>query len=718
MTNKTLSTLVAIQLLILSIYAVSVFDLTNNLNLLYTGNTRIVLTSTDGITPSQRDYFLDYLLQAGIHVSRHIYSDRSSTLNLYTSNIDIGNRLPTNSMDRITLGSNRLISAIRYLMFDFYERVDTTIYDIRAYPYAADGPYLIYTTDIVEINKILNMLYDNGIDAVVTEINNRSLIQIFIPIAFVFFMHFALLHIFIFACVFILLIQYAINQLKSSTILLIHGYSNLSLTKTIFLNSVKIFKLPFLLATIVFFVYGLFVIGYSPLYMMFLSLYFIFAVLLLICFYISIISFVIHICLYNINSNSILKGKKPFYYIQISNYMFRTFFMIFIIITFFQVLLNIELVHNRISMQADWDRTYHIYRFIPNFGNFHPDNLEREFEIFDDLVWLHEHLSQQYNSFIMDSTMFLSREIWGSIDNGNFLGPDIFTSIRVSPNYFRFNPIFSANNLPIENEIIIDDSVLNIIVPISLKPYKDIIWYEYLNLFYFNKVGVANIYNREFGLELNATSIDDLYVNIIFAKNNQIYFAPNARTRFEENINIVDPIVIIYTGSEHPSFLFSNFMTSYFLNTGADGSFDDLLSILDISGLARGHFQFESVYNENASFILRLSGEYIRHISLLILLTTMSFVITYILMRNFAEKNRYLLYLKMLLGFGFWKRNKVFIISMFVINTISVAILVIMFDIGIVPFLLCFYVIDFITYGLVERVIVNKPFSYVVKGEH
>ncbi len=65
---------------------------------------------------------------------------------------------------------------------------------------------------------------------------------------------------------------------------------------------------------------------------------------------------------------------------------------------------------------------------------------------------------------------------------------------------------------------------MNIIVPNSKKGLEKDIKNTFLDYFYFQKVEVANIYNKALDLPAVALSKEDLSVNIIYAENNQDYF--------------------------------------------------------------------------------------------------------------------------------------------------------------------------------------------------
>jgi len=718
MGKKLLHILFFIQLTTLAIFAVSVFNMTNVLNILYNGNARISLASADaeGINLHERDFLLNHLYDKGIHISRHIYSDHYN-VTIYTTDTAISNRLPTNGRMQTNLTPNFVISAIGSLLFDFYERLNVTVSNINESSLAAEGVYSISLTDPIEINNLVETLNHNSLPVVLIQINNRSIVEIFLLMSFAFFTQFTALHVFMLLCTFIILIQYAIGQLKSGAVLLMHGHSSISLAKSIALNTTKLFFVPYLVASILFFAYGLFIIGYSAIFMLLLLLYFSVACLALLCVYITFIYAITHICLRNISANNILKGRKPYFFIHISNNILRIFVFIFLFTTLGTVLADIEASRNRVSMQPTWGRAQHIHRMRISFIGGQPDRLDIEFYGLKDLVSLHEYLSENHNSFIMNSQGHFHREFFNRAYEYDDLLDSLFLYVRVSPNYFYFNPIFSVDGTPVEDRLIIDDNVLNILVPVAFKPYHDFIIAEYLYLFYFNKVRVDNIYNSELGLNLNRTPKEDLSVNIIYVKNNQTYFTFNTRMRYEENINLTDPLVIVHTGSEHASFLLASFGTSYFLYSREYNLYNELSLALERHNRLSIPI-FESVYEENANVVLMFKGEVVRNIAFIILLALMGFVITYILSVSHIEKNKYEIYVKSLFGHGFCKRNEKFLTSFFiysfVIATASVAIM----GAAILLLLLCFFTIDLLIYAFIEQMAVSKTFSTVIKGEH
>ena len=89
-------------------------------------------------------------------------------------------------------------------------------------------------------------------------------------------------------------------------------------------------------------------------------------------------------------------------------------------------------------------------------------------------------------------------------------------SVQVSREYFKWNPIETADGSELEKQIVQDDLTLNLLVP---KQYHDMeqeilaVWREY---FYFEKVEAENYYNeiagREERLDITKDQLAVIYI--------------------------------------------------------------------------------------------------------------------------------------------------------------------------------------------------------------
>lgn len=141
-------------------------------------------------------------------------------------------------------------------------------------------------------------------------------------------------------------------------------------------------------------------------------------------------------------------------------------------------------------------------------------------------------------------------------------------SVRVSREYFKWNPIETADGSELAVQIVQDDLTLNLLVP---EQYRDLeqeilaAWREY---FYFEKVEAGNYYNETEQMDI---SEDQLTINIIYVKDGQRYFTYRSDCASSDGSWITDPLVQIYTGNIHCSYAHS-FLTQWTYIPSESGS--------------------------------------------------------------------------------------------------------------------------------------------------
>lgn len=137
-------------------------------------------------------------------------------------------------------------------------------------------------------------------------------------------------------------------------------------------------------------------------------------------------------------------------------------------------------------------------------------------------------------------------------------------SIRVSKNYFRYNPIETADGSDPTESLVYDDLTLNLLVPEAYREMEDQILRAYRDIFYFEKVTAANdIAGLAGDPERVELGIEDLVIHIIYVKDGQKYFTYRADCAPDTGNYITDPVVQIYTGNIHCNYAHS-FLTQWF----------------------------------------------------------------------------------------------------------------------------------------------------------
>lgn len=171
-------------------------------------------------------------------------------------------------------------------------------------------------------------------------------------------------------------------------------------------------------------------------------------------------------------------------------------------------------------------------------------------------------------------------------------------SIRVSKNYFNFNPIETADGSNLFEEIIYDDTTLNILVPEKYQSMEEQIIEAYRAHFYFEKATATENYNLLAGIdEQMDISEDDLSIHIIYVKDDQQYFTFNAECACQTDNLITDPIVEIYTYNVHCNYAHSFMSQWVYFSSDAGSEENAFKEILPYVKECGAEDSFQKVYS-------------------------------------------------------------------------------------------------------------------------
>ena len=136
-------------------------------------------------------------------------------------------------------------------------------------------------------------------------------------------------------------------------------------------------------------------------------------------------------------------------------------------------------------------------------------------------------------------------------------------SVQVSREYFKWNPIETADGSELAEQIVQDDLTLNLLVPEQYRDMEQEILSAWREYFYFEKVEAENDYNELAGrTERLDIAENQLTVNIIYVKDGQRYFTYRSDCASADGSWITDPLVQIYTGNIHCNYAHS-FLTQW-----------------------------------------------------------------------------------------------------------------------------------------------------------
>ncbi len=173
-------------------------------------------------------------------------------------------------------------------------------------------------------------------------------------------------------------------------------------------------------------------------------------------------------------------------------------------------------------------------------------------------------------------------------------------SIRVSKNYFRYNPIETSDGNDLIKQIIYDDLTLNVLVPEKYCDMEDEIIEAYRRNFFFEKVQAENDYNEMAGIDERLDiATESLNINVIYVKDGQSYFIFRSDCAPATDNIIIDPVVQIYTSNIHRNYahsFLSQWTYFYSEKVTADEAYRDIAADVEACGAAESLQRVVSVY--------------------------------------------------------------------------------------------------------------------------
>lgn len=235
------------------------------------------------------------------------------------------------------------------------------------------------------------------------------------------------------------------------------------------------------------------------------------------------------------------------------------------------------------------------------------DSTSKYLEIAERSARLFPLLEENVNAFVMDAYNYQSIDDEGTPlykMNGMDYPEEIDPSghcIRVSKNYFQFNPIETADGNNLVEQIVYDDLTLNVLVPEKYRDMEEEIIAAYREQFYFEKVKATNDYNQMAGIDtVLDIPVESLDINIIYVKDGQRYFTFRSDCAVATDNWIDDPIVMIFTSNIHCNYVHS-FMSQwlYFYSDekDAESAYQDIAPYVLQCGAENSIQQVTSAYN-------------------------------------------------------------------------------------------------------------------------
>jgi len=735
--KKLIGILFTIQLCILFFYGMFFFHV-ESYNRIFVDDTISIVVDFRGDVDSFHR-FIGLLYEEELTVTKPIpFSESGDVLHMYATDVTLAGKVVLRHGRLPAYGTNEFIDTRDTSEENQVGIIDNILpgYEIRISHLSSplnfnmDGGYLFHNTPLEVVEALVDRItpYVFEVNVFSWEFENSAWISLMSGIAQPFqaiegvwemvglFLTISLALIFS-------ILQYSFQYIRRSVIFKIHGFSIWCILKSVTFSLLPSLILGGFLAFALLYMYAR--IMRFHLFLPEVTLFFLIIALVLILVKMLITNLFIAICMQIVSQTIVLKGRKFNPPMIVITHLLKGAFSIFFIFSVFATLLSARALQTRLNARELWDDTHNVYRIhAQRPGNW---NMEIEMEIVSNLKNLYTYLTMYHNGFIIDGYRMSA-----ILEDGfePYFDSNMAPPFELSPNAHRIdinrtfleqNPIETINGTHILDQIILDPFVWNLVVPEALRPYEETLYALYLEEFYFQKIFVTEMYAQEMNLPVDdQVTLDDLSLNIIYVYNDQYYFTFNEFNMITTGGQLMDPVAAIFIpGNTHESKLFGLFQQSFYFRSehDAQGAFESISPFIESNGLAEVIRFAVPVYSGFRQSLLNLTQQLIRLTILFFLIIATNLAVSYYLMVNYFEANKFELVIKRNFGFHILKRNQNLLITYlsYSIPVVFLARLLFGWEVFIVAgvFLIC----DISIALFFEKRLMKKSFAEIMKGE-
>lgn len=174
-------------------------------------------------------------------------------------------------------------------------------------------------------------------------------------------------------------------------------------------------------------------------------------------------------------------------------------------------------------------------------------------------------------------------------------------TIQASPNYFRFNPLETADGSDLFSQLVFSDDTLNLLVPEQYSAQVAQILQAHQADFYFQKVTAANSYNEMAQIPDRLTlTPEDLHVNIVYLKDGQRCFTCRRDCAVQTGNWITDALIQVYTGNTHCNYAHSNLSQWTYIPSqagSAEAAYAEIRPLVEACGAEDSLTKLHSAYD-------------------------------------------------------------------------------------------------------------------------
>ena len=511
-----------------------------------------------------------------------------------------------------------------------------------------------------------------------------------------------------------MIIYYYFLEYKNSAIRLLNGYGSLDIWKKYFLQIFKMYFLALIISTIVVMIFitiknSLFNLHWFKIIIDYLFYQFIIG--MIVCFIMSLL----FVRVEKISISASIKNKKPLKQIQIVNSLVKVIFSVIILYLLFvsySAFLDSYRYYHKNGNEWEQMKSYGV---MPTKAPLPSGNdPEAILEMFDKKYKLFKYTNDRGAILVRFSDAYRAKQMGIEVE-----GVSVYEekTILINNNYLKLNPIYGLDDKLID--IKEDDDRLTVLVPEKYKKEEQELRRYFEEEYYLQKYKVKNTFLKDAGKELPLK--EDMAINIIWVKNNQSYFTFSNDIAADTNNRFYDGIAMILTNAN------GNEAAWYDTVVGNNGYFIKLLdkevpynTIKDqIENLGLQEF-YPVLYNAYDSIEGRIQMHVERAYQFLVVLVVALLGYLFISISttlNYIEQYKLKHTIKIIHGYSYFKRHKLYLMFTNFVWFFSILILCILekFD-YIYPVVCILFLENLFIYLLIKKSEQKKMVQIIKEG--
>ncbi|MEH6936214.1 DUF1430 domain-containing protein, partial [Bacillus sp. JJ783] len=509
-----------------------------------------VMTINENALKIDSEKFLSLLFKVSddynANVFKSIYSEKKSVEYVYfTHDIDLYFKpfllldgvFPDNKSDEFNISTSK-DKSVTGEIFSYKEESDFSIKPLKSFPKdrSVAGDYIVSLKDNSEIDFFIDRLQrELGIKINYFSYEYNSVIDTsswlkIIPI------------ILLYVLSLFMIIYYYFLEYKNSAIRLLNGYTPLNIWKKYFLQILKLYFSTLIISTTVVMI---FMIMKKILFNLYWFntiidyLFYQFTIGIIVCFIMSLFFARVG----NISISVSIKNKKPLKQMQIVNGFVKLIFSVIILYLLFVSYSAFLDSYRYYYKNANEWKQMKSYGVMPTKAPLPSgDNPETLLEIFDKKHKLFEYTNDRGAILVRFSDIYRAKQ------NGREVEVDSVyeeKTILINNNYLKLNPVYGVDEKLID--IKEDDDSLTVLVPEKYKKEEQELRKYFEEEYHFQKYEVKNEFLKEAGKELPFK--ENIGINIIWIKNNQSFFTFSNDIATDTNNRFYDGIAMVLTNA-------------------------------------------------------------------------------------------------------------------------------------------------------------------------